>query len=219
MKLYGIIYKITNNVNGKCYIGQTIKTIEQRIYRHKYKSDPNKMPISAAIKKYGFENFTVEVLLSCCCDQQELNDQELRLVNELNTWSPCGYNLRAGDGKGSMSEETKKKIGDKHRGKKASPETIKKLSDSHKGYKVKQETKDKLSLIFKGKKPHINTQIGSSLKNAKHYKLIDPDGNIIEIFNMKKYCKLHNLHASNMCELVRGKVSQYKGYKNIQANE
>lgn len=57
-QIYGIIYLLKNKINGKCYVGQTIKTLEERIYRHKYKSNKKIMPISFAIKKYKFENYS-----------------------------------------------------------------------------------------------------------------------------------------------------------------
>ena len=41
MKPYGIIYKITNKVNGKCYIGQTTKSLSDRWSKHKYKKSHN----------------------------------------------------------------------------------------------------------------------------------------------------------------------------------
>jgi len=211
-KLYGIIYLLKNKLNGKCYVGQTIKTLEERIYRHKYKSDNKKMPISSAIKKYKFENFESTVLKECF-SQEELDTSEIYFVNSLNTWAPNGYNLRAGKGRGALSEETKRKIGLGNKGKKASDETKKKLSEAHKGFKVSEITKKKLSIINKGKKPHINTNIGASLKNSKHYILINPQGELINVFNMKKFCKENNLQNSNMSSLVRGKIKSYKGYR------
>ena len=62
-----LIYKITNLINNKCYIGQTIKTAEQRWKEHQshafgsHPNDQNKT-LYKAIRKYGLENFTFEVL-------------------------------------------------------------------------------------------------------------------------------------------------------------
>lgn len=211
-QIYGIIYLLKNKINGKCYVGQTIKTLEERIYRHKYKSNKKIMPISFAIKKYKFENFE-SIVIKKCFSQEELDASEIYFVNLLNTWSPYGYNLRAGKGKGALSDETKNKISLGNKGKKISEETRKKLSDSHKGYKVKEETKKKLSLINKGKKPHINTNIGASLKNSKKYILINSEGKLINIFNMKKFCKENNLQNTNMSSLINKKILFYKGYR------
>src|SRR3990172_7932248 len=126
-KLYGIIYMLRNTINDKCYIGQTIKTLEERIIRHRYKSDKKIMPISFAIHKYGFENFESPILKNCY-SQHELDESEKELVNYYNTWSPNGYNLKAGNGRGAMSDETKLKISKANTGKKVSDETKLKLS-------------------------------------------------------------------------------------------
>ena len=62
-----LIYKITNIINNKSYIGQTIKTAEERWKEHKahafgsHPNDQNKT-LYKAIRKYGVENFTFEVL-------------------------------------------------------------------------------------------------------------------------------------------------------------
>ena len=53
-----IIYKITNNINNKIYIGQTTRTLEERIAEHKRKRNPL---ISKAIKKYGIEKPTLRI--------------------------------------------------------------------------------------------------------------------------------------------------------------
>ena len=70
------IYKITNLINNKCYIGQSIY-IERRFAQHKspyeIARDPDK-PLYQAFKKYGIENFSFEVLEECT--QDELNDKE-----------------------------------------------------------------------------------------------------------------------------------------------
>ena len=60
----GYIYKITNKINNKIYIGQTNRTIEIRWKEHCRHLNSN-MPICRAIKKYGESNFLVEELEEC----------------------------------------------------------------------------------------------------------------------------------------------------------
>ena len=55
----GFIYKITNNVNGKFYIGKTSRTIGYRFSTHKSASVSPKDFFHRALKKYGVENFSI----------------------------------------------------------------------------------------------------------------------------------------------------------------
>jgi group I intron endonuclease len=101
------IYKITNQVNGKIYIGQTIKSIKRRFNQH---CNSKKSAISGAIQKYGKENFTIEEI-DGANSQSELNYKEWLLVYKFNSLSPNGYNLReGGGGKGKASEVSKKRM-------------------------------------------------------------------------------------------------------------
>lgn len=59
----GFIYKITNTINQKSYIGQTIKTLEKRFSQHQHNYDKpyfSQVVLYKAFKKYGIENFTFE---------------------------------------------------------------------------------------------------------------------------------------------------------------
>lgn len=58
LEVYGVIYKITNKVNGRCYIGQTILGFDRRYHYNLYKNTSN-IHLKYAIEKYGFENFYV----------------------------------------------------------------------------------------------------------------------------------------------------------------
>lgn len=87
------IYKITNLINNKVYIGQTIHP-ERRWTEHKQKAKhgQDKFPIHLTINKYGEENFTFEIIEWT----EDFNNEEKRLIKELNTICPNGYNIGEG---------------------------------------------------------------------------------------------------------------------------
>ncbi len=213
-----LIYKITNKINGKCYVGQTTKSIEQRWKAHCWQCNfNNNMIIYRAIKKYGKENFSIEKICDCQ-NQKELNESEVKYIKYFDTMCPNGYNLcGGGGGTGIMSDIVKKKISKAHIGKKATPETREKLRISHLGFKVSDKTKRKLSKCFKGKKQPkwaVDKRIKATIKAvAKKYKLINPEGKIIHIFNMAEFCRNNKFSKSKMCELAVGKRKLYRGWK------
>lgn len=91
----GIIYRITNKVNGMSYIGQTRYTIEFRWKQHQHKKDNTYF--HNAIHKYGADNFIVEILEEC--DIKDLNSREIYYIAKYNTFEK-GYNLTiGGDGR------------------------------------------------------------------------------------------------------------------------
>jgi group I intron endonuclease len=134
----GTIYIATNIINGKQYVGQTIRDLKERIYGHKNKST---CPIiHSAIKKYGFENFK---WISFSCPEEEMDWQEIFLIKELNTLAPNGYNLDSGGHKNKHHHEsTKEKIREMKIGKPGtnlgkifSKEHRRKISESKRGEK------------------------------------------------------------------------------------
>ena len=86
-----IIYKITNLINGKIYIGQTKFTVEKRFKEHA-KADS---PLGHAIRKYGKKNFKAEVI-ETCQTFTELNEREIFWIKEFNCKVPNGYNIADG---------------------------------------------------------------------------------------------------------------------------
>lgn len=91
-----IIYKFTNVVNGKCYIGQSIqKNPKSRFYDHFSKSkNPNKSHFHYALKKYGIDKFTFEIIDSAE-NLDDLNSLEQYYIQKFNSINE-GYNLRQG---------------------------------------------------------------------------------------------------------------------------
>lgn len=96
----GFIYKITNTINGKSYIGQTIQNVKERFYQHcatKCSKAVSNMAIHRAIKKYGKSNFTVEVIEEI--DSVNLNDRERYWIKYYNSYNN-GYNSTKGGQEG-----------------------------------------------------------------------------------------------------------------------
>lgn len=113
-KIY--IYKITNP-NGKIYIGSTVN-LKDRIYRYKTYRVKAQVKIYNSLIKYGFENHKFEVVYEC--DESNRNYYESYYGQLFDVIGNNGLNLslpKSNDVYVTMSEETKKKIGDAHRGK------------------------------------------------------------------------------------------------------
>lgn len=157
-----IIYKITNKLNGKVYIGQTIRTLTERWYGHC--NAPTDMAIHNAIKKYGKENFTIEQIDEAN-DRDELDRKEIYWIKVYDCISPKGYNITKGGVHYEVTEATRNKhklyCGEKH------PMYGKHLSETHKaklrnaflgdknhfyGKTHSKETKEKLRNLNLGKK-------------------------------------------------------------------
>lgn len=86
------IYKITNIQNNKCYIGQTIRPVEQRFHRHINDALNNILDthFARAIRKYGKNNFIIEEI-DTAKTQEELNQKEQYWINYYNSIEE-GYN-------------------------------------------------------------------------------------------------------------------------------
>lgn len=87
------IYKITNLINGKVYIGQSIHP-ERRWIEHKQRArhGKEKSAIHLAIEKYGEENFSFEILKW----SENYNKEEIDMIKKYNSLIPNGYNITEG---------------------------------------------------------------------------------------------------------------------------
>lgn len=91
------IYLITNKINNKQYIGQTVRTVQERWHQHisqAYRYSDN-CYLHNAIRKYGKDNFIITTI-----EEIEniniLDDREIYWIQYYNTYAPNGYNLTLG---------------------------------------------------------------------------------------------------------------------------
>lgn len=101
------IYKISNTINKKVYIGQTVRSIKRRFNQHCLSK---RSIIGKAIQKYGREYFSIKEI-SGANSLAELNYQEWLLVYKYNSLAPNGYNLKEGGGsRGKSTDYSKKRM-------------------------------------------------------------------------------------------------------------
>lgn len=175
---YGVIYKIVNNINGKVYVGQTVRNLEIRWKEHlrDAKSRRSHTYFCNTLNKYGEENFTREVIYECQ-NQKELDEKEIFFVEEFQSLSPNGYNHAAGSGTGHISEETKKKMSKAGKGRPKSPEHRKAIGNALRGQKHSDERVQKNKDSHKGQRPteeqirkSVETRLKSGYKHSEETK-------------------------------------------------
>ncbi len=101
MKEQITIYKLTNKLNGLSYVGAT-KNFKRRMGEHHWNyGDKRKICtlVDKAIRQYGWENFTAEVIE--VCDAEIADERESHWIKEFNTLEPYGYNCTTGGTKGT----------------------------------------------------------------------------------------------------------------------
>jgi group I intron endonuclease len=144
-----VIYKITNKINGKCYIGQTLRSSPQ--HRWTDHCRPGKSAIKQAIQEFGKDNFDFEVIAETS-SLEELNQMEMFNIQACRALSPEGYNLHTGGHNHKCSEETKAKMSEILKSRVVSEETRKLMSTNRKGKPKSAEHKAKIAEARKGKK-------------------------------------------------------------------
>lgn len=114
-----IIYKATNIINNKVYIGQTIHTLSVRKAQHERSHEYGyKTAFSNAIRKYGKENFIWEVIYETN-SIEDLNEKESYYIKYYKSLvTENGYNLKGGGGNDFLTQEVKNKIGESQLGEK-----------------------------------------------------------------------------------------------------
>jgi group I intron endonuclease len=166
-----IIYKITNRINGKVYIGQTTVKLKDRWHGHCCKRS-NCNHLRNAIQKYGKKAFTIEVI-DTANSIDELNKKEQHWISQLDSNNPLkGYNLLTGGSGGfKHSELSKKKMSKSRTGKTMPTTTREALAKYNSVYRpMTPEVKEKLRLANLNKGPisdETRKKLSQTSKNRK----------------------------------------------------
>lgn len=198
----GYIYKITNQINGKIYIGQTNRTIQDRWNSHVADSKrPEKQTyLYKAFHKYGINNFQIEEIIEA--PQDKLNELEIYYINYYDSYNN-GYNMTLG--------------GDTHR-----------LYDVNYIYQLWDEGKSKIDIM---ELTNISAhQFWEVIKNYKNYSVeeslrrsnkriqrpidqFDLNNNYLQTFpSIQQAARATKSEATNIVKVAKGKMRQTNGY-------
>jgi group I intron endonuclease len=219
----GRIYKIINQVNGKFYVGKTMKSLSTRFYNHCYDAI-NRNSTSyfhRAIRKYGKENFIIEEIEEC---ENNLSNREMFWISELKPH----YNQTLGGDGGMLgfkhSEETKNLLSEKRKGKFLGKENPF-YNQTH-----TEEQKEKWSKMRKGQpspcgfagkshKKESKLKTSQTLKNNPNVKRVkvfqyDIEGNFLREFqSISDAAQFVGTNPSNIKYTCEDKFNHCKGYK------
>lgn len=206
-----IIYKITNKINGKIYIGETTSSLEQRWKDHckdGKNGSHNKSVLHDAIHKYGVDNFSIEQIDEVP-DEQRFEKETEYIIKYQSLVSQHGYNIVLyGTGYGIYNADdfvelweqgyTQQEIIDIIG---CSQSTVKKFLSS---YGVTSFDFKSRAGIESAKKQGLN-------KPIEQYSL---DGQFIQEWESASDCARHNIDfiQSGISQACRGEISSYKGY-------
>ena len=232
------IYILTNQVNGIQYVGKDSR-LPSRANQHLRGQNPDCPAIHEAMKKYGNENFSVEIIQYPGISDEALNAVERWKIRQLHTRDPKGYNLTDGGDGGSLCEKTRQKISEAQKERIANgthnllgdnnpmkrPEVRQKMSENNpmkrpevrqrsaeaqKGRKHSDETKQKMSEAQK--RPEVRQRKSEANKGRTPWNKGKPhsEETCQKISKTKKGGKLTPEHRQNISEGLRGENNPAK---------
>ena len=227
MEKFGCIYKITNQLNGKIYIGKFV-------YHHKRNFDNywgSGVAIQAAYEKYGKENFTKEIIEEIESDNSILCEREIYWISKHNSFHGVGYNMtEGGDGntdplQSTIDKQNRKRDKLRKEGKYKKPIITEKHLDQLRErqlemveYNKQNGVYDKIAELNRSQEKIEKQRKTMKEKGAPHlsktfiFENIST-GEIVEIYGgFMTFCDSHNLSRKCMRNIADGK--RKKAYNN-----
>ena len=207
--MHGYIYKTTNLINGKIYIGQKHST---KFDKHYYGSGKI---LKQAIKKYGKENFKIEILEES--DNKDLDDLEIKYIALYDSTNPnIGYNILIGGNVSNKSGKNHPMYGKHHTEesrRKISINTSKAQLGPH-HHNHSEETKAKISKANKGriisqdKRKNMSEGVKLSYNNGRKHPMLGKSNNpgTIWINNGIQNKRIYEEDLPNYFGYIKGRI-------------
>jgi group I intron endonuclease len=199
LEVYGVIYKITNKVNGKVYIGQTTIGFDKR-YSNNLNNTHNRH-LKYAIKKYGLNSFVTNKCMDVAFSKIELDIKEQSYINIYDSTNKMyGYNSESGGSNGKPSVEARKLMSISQK------ERFKTCVVWNKGIPMTDEMKKRMSKIRKGvpsprKGIPLYHKRGENHQSSKKIICL----NTLETFvNMRVASRIYNIEYKNIYKCCIG---------------
>ena len=204
-----IIYMVTNLIDNKSYIGQTVRSLKRRKQAHISESNLKRdsYHFHQALFKYGHNNFKWEII-DTCKTIKKLNELEIFYIGYYDTYNN-GYNLTTGgNGKKGwiITEKARQNFSSANSGKNnprygviVSEETRQKISNALMGIRPSKETRQKISKAKKGK---------FCGKNSSRAKAVIYNGKLYE--SMTELAKELQVHPTTIANRIKVNKSGYE---------
>jgi len=187
--MYYYVYKTTNIVNGKYYIGKH----QTNNLNDGYLGSGATFKI--ALKKYGKENFKKEILF-IFDNEKDIKQKEKELVTEELVFNKNSYNAGIGGGGGKREWCCKPKT-EEHR---------RSISKALIGIKRSEETRQKIRKARAKQIFTLETKKKMSLVQQEMYIITYSDGRIEEVFGLKEYSKIHDISYTYLGRAIRKNI-------------
>lgn len=200
-----IIYKVTNRINGKVYIGQTVRNLQERMEEHARHTNT---AFDKALRKYGLDAFDVEEIDSAST-MDELNQKEMHWIKFYNSIVPNGYNMCEGGGNTRgfhHSEISKRKMSES--------KSISYLGEKNPffGKTHSESSKQKMSVKRKGM-AHMTPESVQKVRDS-HYKVKVRNIDTGEVFDSAKAAaEKYNLKDTHITRVCKGRRKKTGGFK------
>jgi len=198
-----LVYKITNNINSKLYFGITKCSLQKRWNEHRHNSlkSKKKSHLCLAIKKYGIENFTIE-LVKECLSEKEMYNMEINLIKEYRTNErEYGYN----NSKGGESSSFGKTVSDETR------LLISKYQTERKRNPHSGKAKENMRAAAKGRDMTIPVLASAKLRKGKPALNIVPvystdnEGMIVKYSSLTEASNQTGILITSICNNLKNK--------------
>lgn len=200
-----VVYIIKNKTNKKFYIGQTRNELRKRWHDHVGAANRGSLaPIHQAIRKYGVDNFAIEVLVKCS-SLEELNNKEIEYIANLKP----SYNIHHG-GNTSFTEEHSKRVRDAMSRPDVREKILKTKTDPKINAKLRKALKEKVH----SNKNTVKQMIAGGMQFAKKIKAININtGKEFIFFSQREAEKVLKIPNSSIRKVLRNIIKQSHSYR------